>query len=241
MPGIRSSVEALSAAASRCRMGSGDTWQYTVTDLIFPQISVLRSGVRHSRPAIEAYEVALTVDAFGTCTEEASLLDPISDLNVDIVVTGYTKRQRKKLNALHLDSHPPRAERERRGQPVPDLQEAYKTSGQRINNVHPRYHFQVGGRNVWNKPSHEFGTQLLLETPRIAHPPLDAVLAIDFVLANYYTETWLTLRNTDSRYSDIVETAQEIFWRPYLFAAASTWSPFAVASPRWLPQQTYFS
>jgi hypothetical protein len=110
-----------------------------------------------------------------------------------------------------------------------------------VNNAHPRYHFQIGGQKVWDRPSHEFGSQLILETPRIAHPPLDAILAIDFILANYYSETWSNLLDKDGRYADLVETAQEIFWRPYLFAAASKWNPFSVATPKWLPQQTYFS
>ena len=240
MPGIQASVDTLSSAATACRLGKDDIWQYDVTNLIFPKISIAKSGVRHSRPAIEAYEVALTVNAFGICTEEDSLVDPLSDLTVNILVTGYTKRQRKKINAIHLDSHPPRDDEERRLKPVPNLEEAYKTSGQRINHNHPRYHFQIGGKHVWGKPSHEFGSQLLLETPRIAHPPLDAILAIDFVLANYYAETWSKMLKFERRYRDLVETAQDIFWRPYLFAAASTWSPFSVASPRWLPQQTYF-
>jgi hypothetical protein len=240
MPIVPASIDALSTAATTCRLSKNDLWHYEVTNLVFPRISVHRSGVRHSRPAIEEYEVALTVNAFGTCTEEDSLSDPLSDLNVDIVVNGYTKRKRQKINALHLDSHPPRTEKERLRQPVPDLIEAYTTSGKRVNNIHPRYHFQIGGKHVWDKPSYEFGSQLILETPRIAHPPLDAILAIDFVLANYYAETWTNLLKADNRYSDLVETAQEIFWRPYLFAAASTWNPYSVASPRWLPQQTYF-
>jgi hypothetical protein len=92
MPGIRTSVDTLSAAASRCRLSKDNTWEYQITNLVFPKISVQRSGLRHSRPAIESYEVALTVKAFGTCTEEESLSDPISDLNVDIVVIGHTKR-----------------------------------------------------------------------------------------------------------------------------------------------------
>ncbi|GAB3761442.1 hypothetical protein [Spirosoma pomorum] len=241
MPEIRTSVDTLSTAASHCKRSKEDTWQYEVTNLMFPKILVKNSGVRHSRPSIESYEVTLSINAFGICTEEDSLVDPISDLNVDIVVTGYTKRHKRKINALHLDSHPPREIAVRRKSPIPDLVDAYKTSGLRVNAVHPRYHFQMGGQKVWSSPSYEFGSQLILETPRIAHPPLDAVLAIDFVLANYYSNTWASLHKSDGQYSDLIETAQEVFWRPYLFAAASTWSPFSVANPRWLPQQTFFS
>jgi hypothetical protein len=65
------------------------------------------------------------------------------------------------------------------------------------------------------------GNVLLLDPPRLLHPPLDAILAVDFVLSNFMGAKWKQLR-ADEHYETMITHAQELFWKPYvksLFAA----------------------
>lgn len=227
----------LSSAASKCRIGDDEYWSYNVLNLQFPRLDLSESGVRHTRPIIKEYDVTLSLFAHGKCLSDMSLNDPFNDLNVDIIINGYTKRDRTKTFAFHLDSHPPRKDKERREQPVPTIEDPFSRSGLRANPIHPRYHFQFGGKNIWDRPNFEFGSQLLFESPRIAHPPLDAILAIDFILSNFYCKAWFKLRTQGDEYINLISSAQSRYWRPYLFALANTWSPFEVASPKWASKE----
>lgn len=90
--------------------------------------------------------------------------------------------------------------------------------------VHPLFHFHFGGDRLADKrltnPS-AWGNLLELRSPRIAHPPLDLVLLIDFVLANFSGRSWQNLVANEKEYSPIVEAAQRRFWCPYKCASGS--------------------
>jgi hypothetical protein len=55
----------------------------------------------------------------------------------------------------------------------------------------------------------------LLGPPRLPYPPLDAILAIDFVLANFRGSVWRDLRSV-AEYRRLVLEAQHRLWRPYM-------------------------
>lgn len=70
----------------------------------------------------------------------------------------------------------------------------------------------------------DVGQHLLLDSPRIAHPPLDATLAIDFVVSNYMPSLWWDLRLNSPGYEPLIERAQALYWRPYAQGATERWS-----------------
>ena len=78
--------------------------------------------------------------------------------------------------------------------------------------VHPRFHFQFGGRALDGSP---LSGILLTEEPRIAHPPLDAILAVDFVLSHYCGKSWKEQRDNDERYTRLVSPAFGRYWKTY--------------------------
>ena len=88
--------------------------------------------------------------------------------------------------------------------------------------THPEYHFNMGGFALTKEESFNFGQILLIDTPRLIHPPLDIVLSIDFVLKNFYG---IRVKNlTDSgQYKTIISNAKERLWRPFYIALASCW------------------
>jgi hypothetical protein len=92
--------------------------------------------------------------------------------------------------------------------------------------AHPRYHFQLGGyqleRHANNCRLDFFDGLVFLEGPRIAHPPLDGVLAVDFIVSNFGGAQWGAMRKEIS-YSRVIKSAQRRNWLPYANASCSRW------------------
>jgi len=88
--------------------------------------------------------------------------------------------------------------------------------------AHPLFHFQHGGHAMEIYDDQDLGQLLLLPAPRFAHPPMDAILAIDFVLSNFAVDCWQKLRE-DTTYARILKDAQRRCWLPYIKNIASWW------------------
>jgi hypothetical protein len=91
---------------------------------------------------------------------------------------------------------------------------------------HPLYHFQYGGKELMEDKDFDPGKVLFMGAPRIMHPPMDIVLAIDFVLGNFYSKEKLGLVKLyqDTEYIEVVERAKKRFWRPYYFGLSSNFT-----------------
>lgn len=83
--------------------------------------------------------------------------------------------------------------------------------------IHPYFHFHAGGRSIADKGP---GSLMMLNSPRLPHPPLDIVLAINFVLCNFFnvdesafSEEMKILDDQD--YRNLVESAAERLFEPY--------------------------
>lgn len=87
---------------------------------------------------------------------------------------------------------------------------------------HPLYHLHFGGKEI-NQGQIKYGEVLLLESPRLLYPPMDIVLAIDFVLGNFYSTSSGKVNNLrkDSTYQKIVNNAKNRFWKPYFLGLAA--------------------
>lgn len=89
--------------------------------------------------------------------------------------------------------------------------------------MHPFYHFQHGGRMLDTQLN--YGASLILNTPRIAHPPMDAVLGVDFVLTNFIERKNIRHLRQDSTYRRILRSSQDRIWKPYIMTLARAWEP----------------
>ncbi len=88
--------------------------------------------------------------------------------------------------------------------------------------LHPEYHFNMGGFGITKDDNTEYGNILIIDTPRLMHPPLDSILAVDFIINNFYgckAQNLLTLKG----YRRIVANAKKRLWRPYFIALANQW------------------
>ena len=197
----------LYVAAERCRTEKPDgdpaKWGYSLTNLLFHRVG----SRKHVRPpGAKGLVVALSIRMAGSCDVEERDGDPLSRLEVNFEIHGVLSETRL-LATWHLDRH--------------QLAPGDNPSEE---GVHPLYHFHFGGRKTWDEydaGNLSFGSALFLDPPRLPHPPLDAVLGIDFLLSNFDWTTWNKLIQV-GEYRNIVRQYQERFWLPYAQACA-TW------------------
>jgi len=180
-------------------------WKYYTANLDFGEIADEKAR-KHLRPSdCSSLFLHLSINLEGVCITEDEGLDPFLTLEFEIMITGIDSNNKRYYSCLHLDRH---------------------SNGEQTELAHPRYHFQYGGRNVWSMIDTEetnFGASLFIEPPRIAHPPLDIILGIDFVLSNFYGSKRKRLLE-NPQYINLLEKAQCELWRPYVNALASRWN-----------------
>jgi len=175
----------------------GDTWGYSTGEVIFKRpdqpTEIVPQGASLSR-------IALSVTLEGIC-DIGEQGDPLNDLGVNLkLIAGGGDSKKMKL-FWYMD----RSESKEGRLKLP---------------VHPRYHFQFGGLRAKKMDT---GEVVLPSTPRIAHPPLDFCLSVDFVLSNFFKEEWVELRKKGDHYYGIIRDSQRLFWKPYADASNIGW------------------
>lgn len=136
--------------------------------------------------------------------------DPFFHLEFNLVVKGHNKDKKPLIACWHLDRHPDNSP---------------------SNTVHPVYHFQYGGRNLKIKDDN-WGGHLVLDIPRIMHPPLDLILGIDFVLSNFLGNRRQNLCTERPYINSVIELQRKI-WRPYVYALANNWQSYGEDNSRY--------
>lgn len=187
-------------AAGQCGDRNDFSWGYEFAGLEF---SLAGNQMRHTRPdGAELDSIELAVLLSGLCLNESAEDDPFEKLNVNIVVTGLDANANQLVTAWHLDKH----------------------EGGKSEFHHPNYHFHYGGKKIWGSEATQdfgYGSLLLLESPRLDHKPLDGILAVDFVLANFLGSAWRKLNTEDDRYADLVRGAEKRCHWAYCNAAVT--------------------
>lgn len=95
--------------------------------------------------------------------------------------------------------------------------------------IHPDFHLTFGGNGMKEEEDDEncvFGKTLILPSPRLFHPPMDAILGIDFVLRNFIKTNITEEIVNISQYKVAVREAQKCLWKPYMLAIARHWCKF---------------
>lgn len=187
----------LMSAAGQCGEHKELSWGYEFAGLKF---DLTGNQMRHTRPnGIELDSVELAVSLSGPSLDESVADNPFGKLNVNIVVMGLDGSANELMTAWYLDKH----------------------EGGKSEFYHPNYHFHYGGKRIWESGATQgfsYGSLLLLESPRLDHKPLDGILAVDFVLANFLGSAWHKLKE-DDRYTDLVREAEKRCHLAYCQAA----------------------
>jgi len=207
-------------AAGSCRnyFKSG-MWGYTVENLIFRRLGDLKTIPRN----VDIRDIVLELSVFaeGFC-RPANGHDPLSTLEFNIEIhaeyIGLNDSIEKCDSAWHLDRH------DDSGQDNPAKNPEF---------LHPAYHIHFGGRSLENAIGNNNSYILILDSPRIAHPPMEAVLGVDFVLTNFLNASMVTFRD-EGNYISIIKTMQDWIWKPYVESLFCMWQPNPTQSP-WKP------
>ncbi|MDT0676995.1 hypothetical protein [Autumnicola musiva] len=170
-------------------------WGYDIEGLTL----YLPTTGRHIHPnTITSLEI--TIDTKILCDHQIwnTFSDPFIQMNFRTVVRGIDSTGNYSFG-FHIDRH----------------DESIETD-----EIHPIYHIQYLPRT---DPSSQSGQVLLMDTPRMMHMPVDIILGVDLVLANFSPEIWHKMRD-ESEYHTIFKKYQESFWRPYIHTFANNWA-----------------
>ena len=169
-----------------------DSWHYTFEDLYF---AVKKPPGTSPANIYERLLVSLSVRATGASSRPS--IDPFHDLSVNLWLRPDYKPQEAKREAWHFDRH--------------------RTTGNAVpmpsDYAHPLYHLEHGGFELSNL-GQKLGDYMLVTGPRVGLPPMDAILAVDFIASNYSAKHWAELRN-DPQYERLIRSAHSRFWAPY--------------------------
>lgn len=139
--------------------------------------------------------------------------DPFNHLEFNIIIEGKSRKAKDHILSYHLDRH---------------------IEGKNPSNeVHPIYHFQMGGRKLggYKAIGRNFGNQLIIDSPRFMHYPMDFICGLDFILSNFAPDIWRKLKRNNN-YVQILKNAQERTMKPF-FAVMAGHYGFHSISNHW--------
>jgi hypothetical protein len=179
-------------------LGKSKDWTYNLQKLKFKIDDVPRNTVPSD---VKLLEVILNVQITEKgCTEKQIQNPVIGTYNFSIEISGQING-RKVISHWHLDFDD-------------KLGNEY---------IHPDFHLTYGGDLM---KTINLGDVLLLPSPRISYPPMDAVLGIDFIIRNFFKEDRCAKLLSNSQYRRAIQNSQQRLWRPYMLAIAGYWCKF---------------
>ena len=192
-------------------------WDYSISKLEFKNIHL----ERHLRPSFITNKLKdrkgtskLILSVACSCdisSKTNTIVDPIHSLATKILINfEHWEKDPEDLKVAqccwHLDKH--------------DATKKTQTS-------HPLYHYEFGGTEISKSENFNYGDFIIIDAPRIMHPPMDIVLAIDFVIKNYYKNDDHKVLTEQAQYKKNIRNAQLRIWRPYAILLASNFYDFS--------------
>lgn len=194
-PTVFLNPDVLRSSANQCLEDQGKEWSYQIADL---QLRVDAPQNVLPKDASKVLNITINLDISGYCDEEREHCFKALVLELKI-----ENEDRTNMCSWHFDRH-------------------IFDKGDQATDAHPLYHFQHGGDQM-DELADSLGKVLLLPAPRMASPPMEAVLCIDFILSNFAGNEWRNLRD-DRTYEKLLQEAQFRLWKPYVDRLASWWS-----------------
>lgn len=198
----------LTNAAKKCynppkKMGD-NYWKEEVLKLNLGTLNNL-SNVRPKEANLNSIDLEFNFIGFGKCEDDSQKIDPFIHAELTINIKGKDMEDNNLISSWHFDRH------------------ISESGDNEPLSPHPQYHFQHGGRSIQNlddNDKYDFGSSLYLESPRLFHPPLNLILSLNFLIAQFYSQKWKRLK-VDKDYRRIVNEEQKRYWRPYFSKLSS--------------------
>jgi hypothetical protein len=186
-------ADVLKSSANGVARGQSSSWSYQVDGLNL-RIDVPQNTIPSTCRGTLTATINLELKGVLDCEDNADMLTwLIMELEIRSDTEGH-------VCAWHFDRH---------------------IEGGDPTEAHPLFHFQHGGHAM--KPhADNLGLSLLLPAPRLPFPPMDAALAIDFILSNFSGQCWSQLRS-QPEYCRLIRDAQALYWKPYVNRLSEWW------------------
>ncbi|HEY5368362.1 MAG TPA: hypothetical protein VIJ75_05155 [Hanamia sp.] len=206
--GFCNDVSALYSASNMCyNIPDEDSCSYNFGSLLFQPDAVGGKIPFNAEDILIKFSISIEINKINS----TSVSDPLNDLLFDLEIFGlYYDEASDSIKNLysswHLDRHI------------------------RIDNdgdnkySHPQYHFTFGGKKM-QEENLDYGATLILPSPRIAYPPMDAALGIDFILQNYINRNKTKSLLTNPEYREIINKSQTRLWKPFFCSLYSFFNP----------------
>ncbi|GGA94744.1 hypothetical protein [Mucilaginibacter rubeus] len=167
------------------------SWGYTAKNLVF---TVDTTGIQYPL-SVKTGKLTFDISLSGAYDKSTEILDPFHHLEFNLVLEGLSRKGNYHILSYHLDRH--------------------ITGGNHPEEVHPIYHFQLGGHRLKKVSNNNFGHSLFIDSPRFMHYPMDIVLGIDFITSNFSPKTWKKLRS-DQTYIGVLQRSQKRTVLPFI-------------------------
>ena len=162
-------------------------------------------------PALcDQLKLRFSIDITGVIEADNSLIidNPLKSLNFDLELIGLSYDIELTEISLHSSWH---LDKHIRGKK--DGVTKYS---------HPEYHLAFGGSKMEANDG-IYGASLIMPAPRLAYPPMDAALGINFILQNYFHKDKIEKVISDPIYKKIMYNSQDRLMRPYFQSIYSNW------------------
>jgi len=182
------------------KRNGGDKFEYSVIGLLFNDIPALRNTNFNA----SLFQVSLDVVIKEKPIDKNDIDIPIiledkKDKYIFAFKIVLSNKKKQHTDCWHLD---------------------YDNKPDESEYIHPFFHLTHGGKGM---DGLDLGQTMALLAPKLPFMPLDIILGIDFIIANFYKKEIYNKLHADSIYRQAIQHSQNRLWKPYFQAIASHW------------------
>jgi len=173
-------------------------WGYSIED-----IKIDISADRHLKPKeISRAEAYLSINLVSDFRNWGNVKDPFCELSFNVIIKGLKPKTKDGIHyfGFHLDRH----------------HESLLSD-----ELHPVYHLQYLN-NPKKNVAFDYGETLNIDSPRFLHYPMDLILGLSFLIANFQPLNYSRLID-DREFVKLIKDSQNNIWKPYSFTMSDHW------------------
>ncbi len=173
-------------------------WGYSIDN-----IKLDINADRHLKPKnINKAEAYLSINLVSDIRNWKNVKDPFCELSFNVTIKGIKPKSEEGVHyfGFHLDRH----------------HETHESD-----EIHPTYHLQYNLNPKKNK-DFDYGDTLNLDSPRFLHYPMDLILGLSYLIANFQPLSYSKLIE-DREVKNLIRDYQDSIWKPYSFTISNHW------------------
>lgn len=174
-------------------------WGYNINDI---ELDIWT--IEHIRPkGLSVAKAYLDINLVADFRKWNCMCDPFCELSINVTIKGIVQGSEEGVHyfGFHLDRH---------------------HESQKSDELHPVYHLHYI-QNPKKLKDFNYGSTLNIDCPRFTHYPMDIILGLTFLIANFQPLNYNKLIN-DREFNKILKDYQAIILKPYSHTLSTNWS-----------------